>query len=507
MTSGSRAWPTLRPAGWRGRRRRTTSETSACPVDLAGRGERQVRDVEPDPRPVRPASDRAAPRRARGPWSAGESGRPRGPAPSSSCGHPDHDHLTGRRGPQHRLHAGSGTVAPPVVTAPGRPSTTRRPSASTPAVPDRGEPVGVPAQRPGGAGVPVADEAATGPRSPRPGSPPPRRGTAAGPRRARPRPRTTARRRRSSGARVAPAATARSCSAGGEPVAGDHDGHAGQRGPRASRARSPGVRWACVASAEVVDEPRPGDRRRARPRTGSSSRRAVPAPTPGRPRSARSAGRRRRTRRPRTPSSAPRSGPTRRSRRCPGRRVPPPRGRPGSPRPGRARADVDAARVPAAGAHAEQARVGRVHAARDEGRDHDLDQVAGEEDPGGDGRGLHRDAGDQGDPGDAQRVEHDDRRRAGWRRSPRAAGTSTRRARSASPRRTPPPASPTRNPTDGVRTRRAHRVRRRAAAGPTATSTSSSTSDEEAAPRAEHRTGQHHAQRLSGDRHREARAG
>ncbi len=216
--------------------------------------------MEPDPRPVRA---RRATRRASassGPWSAGEVRTTARTAPSSSCGSPTTTTSPVAAARSTGSTADSGTVAPPVVTVAGPAQHDQAAVDQQPAVPDRGEPVGVPAQRPGGAGVPVADEAATGPRSPRRGPRPPRRGTAAGPRRARPRRRRTARRRRSSGARSrrrprpGRAAPGESRSPATTTVTPGSDGPAT---PGQVAGGEVGVRRV----REVVDEPRPGDRR------------------------------------------------------------------------------------------------------------------------------------------------------------------------------------------------------------------------------------------------------
>ena len=156
------------------------------PVDLAGVGERQLRDVEPDPRPLRP----------------GQAGRAAPAALGQVRGRGQHDGAAtapARRGaarrrrprrsprPQQRLHVGTVTVAPPVVTASSRPSTASRPSASTPAVtrPWRSR------RRPRRSGpprsvVPGADVRRPHPDHARRAPRPPRRGTAAGRRRAAP---------------------------------------------------------------------------------------------------------------------------------------------------------------------------------------------------------------------------------------------------------------------------------------------------------------------------------
>ena len=214
--------------------------------------------MEPDPRPVRPVEHPPGLGEHRAVVGGrGQDGREDGP--ELLVRQPDHDHLTGRRGPQHRLHrrqrhrrAAGGHRAGPAQHD-------QAAADQPPAVPDRGEPVGVPAQRPGGAGVPVADEARPDPDLPVPDHH----------LHARERPqvlgvRAPGHERQLGGAVVVVHGRAGGhgpvVQAGGEPVAGDHDGHAGQRGPR-QPGQVPGGEVGVRRVREVVDEPRPGDRR------------------------------------------------------------------------------------------------------------------------------------------------------------------------------------------------------------------------------------------------------
>ena len=284
---------------------------------------------------------------------------------------------------------------------------------------------------------------------------------------------------------AAPAATARSCSAGdSRSPATTTVRPAGQRrrrgsgpAPRASAGRgvaSAGVRpggrrasVACTAANRFIVEPqrtrqpRPA-RRRASPVSRATVRNepthdAVVRTT--RPRAARGAG------------GAQGDGV---ARRVGGRGTRPP-GR----RPRTGRAGQTAARLRGRGATAEQPGVGRVHAARDQRGDHHLDQVAGDEDPASrPSRPAPTIPATSASPAMPQRVEHHDAAdevgddapvRAGTSRPPRSVSQPTTYAATGQPSRKPDRRA-------GEHAESAAR-RRRAAAGPTATSTRSSTSD------------------------------
>ena len=129
--------------------RPSSAETSwpAQPVHLARAGQWELRDVEPQARPVR--SLQACPRRCRrvGPEVAGSVSTTASTAPRWGVGHRSRS-ARGARGTQGRLDVGDRHRGPAVVTASGRPRTDEPAVAELAAVADGGEAV----TRPGAAG-------------------------------------------------------------------------------------------------------------------------------------------------------------------------------------------------------------------------------------------------------------------------------------------------------------------------------------------------------------------
>ena len=361
-----------------------SSETSAARSTLPALRQRQPRHVEPQPGQEGPGSCSRAARAGALARSAALGQRDREHRPQARVRHRRRPRSPprGRRVAARASTSAGSTVAVPTWTASARPATVRTPSWSDPAVAHGREAVGV---RPG-AGRAVrrtrsqryGDRTQISPTRTSTSTPGERR---AGRRRASPTRRTTARRRRSSGAPAPRHARPRRAGPG---RAGRRRRRRRARRGRQSRCVEPGrassTAWRGVAGG--VDQRRAEHRGVHGCEQVHGGRRAGPAP------------------RPATSASSPVSRSTaandathdsvvRTTERGPAV-VPAVVSATGSPASCAARnaatgssADVtgrgrsDSCRLHLAAGSRRAARVGRVHAARDDRREHRLDQVAG----------------------------------------------------------------------------------------------------------------------------------